>query len=480
MEFHVLSNSEIECLYTASLECLERTGVNVLNEEARHLLEKAGSSVDGVRVRIPAQVMRDALVSCPPGFTLYGRDPSKKLDVFPGQVHFGPGLTSSYFVDPFTHERRRSLRQDTALAARVCDALDNIDYLMGLVLPDDVPAGRASVFEFAEMLLNSGKPLLAWANSLENVQEIYSIASAVVGGEEALRERPLFALFAVGLGPLVHPDSILGNVLWCAERYIPVIYHGPGVSGVSAPVTGAGTLLINLAGCLSGLAITQLKQPGAPVSMGAVPSPMDPRTGRPSYGSPELSLYSAALADVANYLNLPYMGTAGASEAKTVDLQAGIESTVQVLFSLLSKTTIPHDAGFLDCADIGSLEMLVMNDEIISMGRRMLRGIEITPETLMLDHIDEVGPGGEFLSRVETAHLFRKEIWMPRLMNRDPWVHWEEKGSFSMSDRIQERLHKIIASHSPLPVVPEVVSVIHSILDKPGLQAIPVAANVTF
>jgi trimethylamine--corrinoid protein Co-methyltransferase len=466
LHFRVLSDADIEKIYQATLECLERTGVNVLNVEARDLFAKAGAQVDGVRVRIPPQVIKQTLATCPNGFTLWGRDGQTHMEVFPGQVHFGPGLTSSYFIDPYTGERQRSRRQDVATSARVIDALENIDYMMGLALADDVAPERASVFEFAEMVMNARKPLMAWGQSLENIQEIYQIAAAAVGGEEALREKPIFALFAVGLGPLVIPDTIIANSFWAAEHGIPVVYHGPGVAGISAPVTGAGTLVVELAGCLAGLAAIQLKQPGAPVCIGSVPTPMDPRNGRPLYGSPELSLYSAALSEMATYLNLPLMGTSGASEAKTVDLQAAIESTTQVIFSLLSRTTIPHDAGFLDCADIGSLEMLVMNDEIISMARRTMRGIEVSDATLMLDVIDRVGPGGEFISAKETAKNFRKEIWLPHLMDRQPWNQWERNGSLSMLERIQSCIRKILETHVPHPLPDGAMEKITAILEK--------------
>jgi len=466
LQFRVLSDTDIEKIYQATLECLERTGVNVLNAEARELFSKTGARVDGVRVRIPRQVIQKALKTCPNGFTLWGRDGQTRMDVVPGQVHFGPGLTSSYFIDPYTGERQRSRRQDVSTAAKVIDSLENIDYVMGLALPEDVAPERASVFEFAEMVMNAHKPLMAWGQSLENIQEIYQIAVAAVGGEDALREKPIFALFAVGLGPLVIPDVIIANAFWAAERGIPIVYHGPGVCGISSPVTGAGTLVVELAGCLAGLAAIQLKKPGAPVCLGSVPTPMDPRNARPLYGSPELSLYSAALSEMATYLNLPLMGTSGASEAKTVDLQAAIESTTQVIFSLLSRTTVPHDAGFLDCADIGSLEMLVMNDEIIGMARRTMRGIEVSDETLMLDLIDRVGPGGEFISKKETAKYFRKEIWLPRLMDRQPWNQWERNGSPTMLDNIRARIRSILETHVPHPLPDGALEKINAILEK--------------
>jgi trimethylamine---corrinoid protein Co-methyltransferase len=474
MHFHVLDEDDCARLFHSVLHCLERTGVNVLNSQARSLLAEAGAPVDGVRVRIPAGLMQKTLSSAPSGFSLYGRDVRQHMEVTSGKVHFGPGLTSSYFIDPYSGERRFPKQEDLATAARVSDALENIDYLMGLVLPDDIPPERASVYEFAEMVTHSGKPLIAWADSISNLEDIYQISVAALGSEERLQEQPLFALFAVGLGPLVHPDIVMAKVLWCAERRIPLVYHGHGVAGVSAPVTGAGSLVVNLAGCLSGLAIAQLKHPGAPVCMGAVPAPMDPYTCRPSYGSPELNLYSAAIADVARYLRLPYMGTAGASEAKCLDLQAAIESTFQVVFSLLSGTSLPHDAGFLDCADIGSLEMLVMTDEIISMARRIMRGIEINDVTLMLDLIDRVGPGGEFISTEETAHGFRREIWRPRLMDRLPWMEWTGKGSHGMQDRIRDRIQSILSTHTPLPLPEGAIEQIQHILlrDKRRLEVL--------
>jgi trimethylamine--corrinoid protein Co-methyltransferase len=462
-QFRVLSDRQIEKVYQATLECLNRTGVNVLNAEARDLLVRAGARVDaragarvdaraGVRVRIPPHIIQDAVAAAPRSFTLWGRDGRHEMQVVPDKVYFGPGPTCTYFVDPETGERRKTRRGDPGLTARVCDALDNVDYVMSLGLIDDVHHRLAPVYEFAEMVANTGKPVLPWAYSLENISAIYQIALAVAGSEERLRERPFFALFSTFQSPLQHTDEELANVLWAVERDIPIIYLGGGSAGSTAPVTGAGSLVISLAGELSGLAIVQLKRRGTPVCIGGVPQAMDLRTGRPAYGSPEMSLFSAALSDVSRYLGVPFMGTAGASEAKVLDLQAAIESTVQVVLSGLSGATLVHDVGFLDCADIGSLEMLIMNDEIIAMARRIMRGMEVSDETLMLDLIDRVGPGGEFISADETARRCRDEIWVPKLMDRDAWVNWEAGGAQTMHDRIRARLQEILATHQPPPL----------------------------
>ncbi|MBC7250214.1 MAG: trimethylamine methyltransferase family protein [Anaerolineae bacterium] len=463
-QFRVLSDRQIEEVYLATLECLKRTGVEIRNATARELLAAAGARVDGARVRIPPPVIQDAVAAVPRSFTLWGRDGEHRLDIAPGCVYFGPGPTCTYFVDPETGERRPTRRGDPGLTALVCDALENIDYAMGLGLMSDVTPTLAPVYEFAEMVANTGKPVLPWAYSLQNVLDIYRIALAVAGREEVLRQRPFFALFATFQAPLVHTEEDLCNVLWAVEHGIPVVYLGGGTAGATAPVTGAGTLVISLAGALSGLAILQLQKRGAAVCLGAVPQAMDLRTARPAYGGPEMSLYSAAMADICRYLGVPFMGTAGASEAKVLDLQAAIESTVQVLLSALSRTALVHDVGFLDGADIGSLELLVMSDEVIAMVKRIMRGIEVNADTLMLDLIDQVGPGGEFMSARETARRCRAEIWHPTLWDREPWENWEAAGSLGMPDRIRARLREILATHTPPPLPRGVAEEIEAIL----------------
>ena len=462
LQFRALTDQQIEQIYHATLECLERTGVEVRNAEARELLAGAGARVEGLRARIPPHVIQDAIAAAPSSFTWWGRE--GKINVAFDEVYFGPGPTCTYFIDPETGQRRKPRRADPGQTARVCDALDNIEYIMSLGLIDDVTPKLAPVYEFAEMIANTGKPVLPWAYNVDNVSDMYQIAVAVAGGEEALRQRPCFVLFSTFQSPLIHTDEDLANVLWAAEHDAPVVYLGGGTSGSTAPVTAAGTLVVSLAGMLSGLAIIQLKKRGAAVCLGGMPQPMDLRTGRPAYGAPEMNLNGAAITDILRHLDIPFMGTSGASEAKTLDLQAAVESTLQTVFSCLSRATLVHDVGFLDCADIGSLEMLVLNDEIIAMTRRIMRGVEVSDDTLMLDLIDEIGPGGEFMSAKETAKRCRKEIWAPTLLDREPWENWEAAGALTTKDRVQARVREILQTHQPPPLPDGVAEQIEAIL----------------
>jgi len=463
-QFQILSKGQIDRVFQASLECLQRTGVEISNQEARDLLEGTGADVEGTRVRIPSHIIQDAIAITPRSFTLYGRDPSKRLQITPHNVYFGPGPTCTYYMDPDTGERRKVRRKDPGTTAHVCDALENIDFVMSLGLIDDVTPSLASVYEFAAMIVNTGKPILPWAFKLDHLKDIYQIALCFAGNAKAFRRRPLFAFFSTWQAPLIHTDDDLANCLWAVEQGIPVIYSDGGIAGLNTPVTGAGLLVLQLVNTLTGLAILQLKMRGAPVCVGGVPTVMDLKSARPTYGSPELSLYSAALCEIFKYLNLSFMGTAGASDSKLTDMQAAIESTTQILLSSLSGATLVHDIGFLDCADIGSLEMLVMSDEIIAMTRRIMRGIEINRETLMLDLIDEIGPSGEYVSSEETARRCRTEISNLKLMDRDPWSVWEENGSLTMFNRIGNHLRQILENHVPPPIQEGVDSKITEIL----------------
>src|SRR5512136_2913396 len=186
-QFRVLSDQQIERVYQATLECLNRTGVNVHNAEARELLARAGARVQGIRAHIPPHIIQAAIASSPRSFTIWGRDGKHRMHIVPDRVYFGPGPTCTNFIDPETGEVRKTRRGDPGLTALVCDQLKNIDYVMSLGLIDNVTSRLAPVYEFAEMLANTGKPVLPWGYTTENVADIYQIALAVAGSEQSLR-----------------------------------------------------------------------------------------------------------------------------------------------------------------------------------------------------------------------------------------------------------------------------------------------------
>jgi trimethylamine--corrinoid protein Co-methyltransferase len=186
--------------------------------------------------------------------------------------------------------------------------------------------------------------------------------------------------------------------------------------------------------------------------MGGVLSPMDMATSIMSYGAPELALVCAAMTDVSKWLGVPMFSAAGCSDAKSLDQQAAIEASISVTLAALSGASLIHDVGFLESALLGSFDMLVMSDEIISMAKRIMRGIVVSPETLSVGEIHQVGPGGHYLTREHTRQHFRSEMWMPTLTDRQMRRAWEAGGSQTMADRIRAKVLDILENHEPTPI----------------------------
>ncbi|MEK6575028.1 MAG: trimethylamine methyltransferase family protein [Chloroflexota bacterium] len=468
VQFQILTEDQRQEIFRAALEVLEHVGVDVFNEEALAIFKKQGAWVEGVRVRIPNHLVRQALATAPSSFTVYSREgnPEKNIAIGPNRVHYGPGPTCPNMRDPRTGERRKYLRKDARDVALVCDALPHIDFVESLGTIGDVTPDLADVYEFADMIANTGKPIVAWSYTLETCRDIHQIAIAVAGGEEAFKLKPNYIFYAEPLSPLTSNQEAMDKLLYCSKHRIPIVYTPCPMCGGTAPTTSAGVLVTALCESLHGLVISQAISPGTGFVMGGVVSIMDMLHTTLAYGAPELSLQSAALTEMARYVGLPMWSTAGCTDSKVLDEQAGIESAISVLFAGLSGADLVHDVGFLEGAITGSLHMAVMSDEAIGYVKRILRGIEVTPETLATEVIREVGPGGHFLATEHTLTHFKDQFWFPTLMDRSRWAEWEAAGSLSMGDRVQMQINDVLDTHEPVPLGPEAQKQIDEILAK--------------
>jgi trimethylamine--corrinoid protein Co-methyltransferase len=274
------------------------------------------------------------------------------------------------------------------------------------------------------------------------------MAALIVGGWEELARRPYYVHYAEPFSPLMHTDEGVAKLLFCVEHGIPVIYTSMTMAGSSGPVTAAGNLVSCMAESLSGLVIAQLKKRGAPFIFGGVPTVMDMKSMLSSYGAPEISLWGAALTEMAHYLHLPMFSTAGCTDAVEFDQQAAAESAISCLMAALSGANLVHDVGFTEAANSASLELIVATDEFISMVECIMKGIEITPETLALDIIEQVAlSGGSYLPEEHTLRHFRKN-WFPNLFNRDNYDGWKSVGGLSLGDKANQRVRQILEQHS--------------------------------
>ena len=463
VNFSVFTEDEIKDIHFATLEVLERTGVKVCSEEGLKLLGDAGCTISNDIARIPAYIVEEAIKSAPKSFLLYDRNGENPLRVEGQRVYFGTGVTNPNFIDIHTGERKPTEVQDIRDAARVSDFLPNYDWIMPLGSVQDIPQYVSDVYEFEAAVTNTTKPIVFICSDVRGVRDVIEMASVITGGRDALIQKPFIVSYPEPASPLYHVKEAVDKLLYSAEVGIPIVYTPCPMSGATAPVTLAGLLTTANAECLSGLVMAQLKRKGVPVVIGGVLTIMDMATGNISYGAPELSLLMTGYADIAHYYQIPTWGTAGCSDSKLPDEQAAIESTFSCLMNGLAGLNMVHDPGFLESALAGSLEMLVMTDEIIGMVKRVLKGIRTNDETIARDVIHAVGPGGHYLGEEHTVKRFRNEHWVPVLMDRKNYAQWTDEGKKSMGIRVREKALQILKEHTPAPIPENVLKKIRAI-----------------
>jgi len=454
--FRVLSEDQIRQIHMATLDVLANVGVKVHAQEGRDLLQDAGCAVEDELVRIPAHLVEDAIRSCPSRFTVYDRNGDPALRIEGRRAYFGTGVTCPNVRDPHTGERRPFRVKDVEDFARLVDALPNIDWMMPLGSVQDTPSAASDVYEFEAAVNNTTKPICFICHDRRGVSDVFEMAAAVAGSKEALRARPFVVSYPEPSSPLFHVEEAAGKLLYTAEEGMPIIYTPCPMSGSTAPVTMAGLLVTANAECLSGLVMAQLKRPGVPFVIGGVLTILDMARVNISYGAPELSLLMAGYADIASFYGIPTWGTAGCTDSKAPDEQAGIEATFSCVINALAGLNLIHDPGFLEGGLVGSFELVVMVDEIAGMIKRLMRGIPVNEETLARDVIREVGPGGSFLGEEHTVRHFREEHWFPTLMDRTNYTEWCATGEKTMGRRVSEKVRGILESHRPDPLPEDV------------------------
>jgi len=461
-----LSEDDKRRIHKASLEILEQTGMEILHDEALDLLKGAGCS-PGERniVRIPKVLVERAIKTAPQKIEIFDREGRLSMDLGGYRTYFGTGSDLLYTIDVHTQQRRLSTIEDVRRAARLCDGLANIDFIMSSAHPSDVEPRQAYLCSFQAMVENSRKPIVTTAEGRNDLSVMWKIAETVRGSEASLRKKSYFIHYAEPISPLRHPFEALDELLLCAEKGIPVIYSPAPIMGSTSPMTVAGHLAQGLAESLCGLVIAQLKKEGAPVFFGVGPSSLDMVTGECSYNAPEIYLAYMANIEMCHFYALPSWGIAGTSDSQIPDGQATIEGGLLTLLSAMAGANLNHDVGYLDFGRTGSLEMMVIMDEVIDQTKRLLRGIPVDDETLAFSVIDRVGPGGHFLTDDHTLTHLRRTQWRPTLINREGYDQWKTSGALSLKQRAREKALRLLQTTEPVPLDTEKASAIDRLVE---------------
>ena len=457
-----LSKTQAERIHAASLEILERVGALIDEEQSASLLRKAGvRQGESGTFHIPPKLVEWAVSVAPKRIVLHDRNGEPAMPLELGRVFYGLGSDCLFILDHRTSKRRQASLQDVNEAIRLADALPNIDFLMSAVLPSDVPPEAANRLQMRSMIENSIKPIMFVTNDFESCIDVVRAAEAIAGGAKLHESKPYSCCYINVTAPLRHNMDSLQKVLYLAEKGLPTTYTPMVLRGVSGPVTSAGAVALANAGELVGLVLAQLKREGAPIiHSGGYGDVFDMRTTTGAYTGPES--YGVRTAMGAFY-GLPTFGLGGSSDSKLPDEQAAAEASLTLLFETLGQATLVHDVGYMESGKCYSLEMMAICDEVIGYIRRYSAGIEVNDETLALDLIADLGPGGDYLSSEHTVNHYR-ESWYPRLFNRNHYDGWLAEDGQTLGERTKKRVEEILNSHIPAPLEQKMRQEIEKIL----------------
>ena len=448
----VINQDQIEQIHCATLDVLERTGVDIPHPRALEILSGNGAKVEGDRVWMPSWMVEEAIRRAPSRIVLGTRTGKRTIHLERDKTYFGPSLDCVYYMDPQTHERSRFVSANAIVTAALCDALPHLHWSMFIGMADDVPADLADRVIARNAMQYCEKPVAFCAKDTANSKDIFEMALLLCGGKENFEKAPCLLHYSEPISPLAYFGPAVDKIMYCAENKIPVINSPAPQAAGTAPATLAGTVIQGNAETLSGLVLHQLVNPGAPFIAGAFATVMDMRTTVFSYGACEMSLMTAALAQMAQYYRVPFFGTAGATDAKFCDAQAGAEAAFQILTAATVGSGLVHDCGsWMDHGSLACPEFMVLVNEIVDAAERFMQGIPLNEESLALDVIHRVGPRGHFLQDAHTYEHF-KAVRYSEIFERMVYDEWKATGAKKFEQRLQEvTLEKMKHRPEPLP-----------------------------
>lgn len=458
LSLEILTKEELDKIHQATLQIIENTGVRFPSKRALEIWEEHGAEVDHDRqvVKVKGEIIEEALKKGRPVYPLAARNPEQDLTLDGNHVYLGTDGCGVQVKDLEIGDIRTSTLQDVADIARVADYQEEIAFHWVAVSAQDYPAESRGLHELKAI----------WENSTKHVQteSIYTVAEAkasvemakiLAGGSEALRERPLLSIMQCTAPPLGHDGGSLDAALIAAEAGLPVGFMTMTSCLTTAPATLAGNLAVGNAEVISAAALIQLAYPGSAFFYAAAQTASDPRTGAYTGGGPEDFLFGAATNKLADYYNMPLSMGSFATGAKWPNWQAGVENSLSTFMASVVMSDMLLGAGLLHGSRIFSFEQLMMDCEIFDIIYKVMKGIEVNEETLALDTVHAVGPGGNYLAQKHSRRHMR-DIWLPKYFDRRTYEEWGQKKDDGR-DWAREKAKQVLGTHQPEPLDPQIV-----------------------
>ncbi|MDJ0992464.1 MAG: trimethylamine methyltransferase family protein [Dinoroseobacter sp.] len=449
-----LAEADVQAIYNTALRLLSELGMGEVPERLQMDLIAAGAlDTDGARVLIPEFLVAEAIKAAPKNFTLHGRDPQRSIEIGGDRVHFGTGGAAVQTLDLETGLYRPSTLADLHGFTRLQDTLPNVSWFTRCCVATDLEdTYELDVNTVHALVSNTTKPVATSFTLAEYVPLVVEMLDIVAGGPGAFSERPFLAAH---ISPVISPmrfgEDAVDVVYACLAQNVPVSCITAAQSGATAPATLAGFLAQSLAETLASLVMVHVIKPGHPMVFSNWPFVIDLRSGAFAGGGGEIAVMNAASAQISNWLGLPSGVASSMTDAKAIDAQYGVEKGLTALAAGLAGGNMIYESSGMTASLLGaSFEGFVLDNEMISLIYRSMRGIEVTEETLGFDAICETVLGeGHFLGHADTYAAMERDYYYPTLADRDAPSQWADKGALDIWTRARETARHILNTHNP-------------------------------
>jgi trimethylamine--corrinoid protein Co-methyltransferase len=476
----LLTDELIERILQEAFGLMLRPGIKVQSSRALDLLEAGGAIVDREQqvAQIPESLVRQALATAPGRFYLFDRAGNPVVNYGGDAVHFDPGSSGVHMLNPDTLQHQTSTAMDLVRLIKVVEMLPQYDAQSTAVVCNDVPKEIGDFYRLFLVLLYSARPVVTGSFSIQTLQTMIDMLAILAGGREALAEKPQAVFDVCPSPPLIWSEFGAENLIELARARVPAQMVSMPLAGAASPVTLLGSVVQHTAESLSGIVIHQLARPGAPIVWGGAPAIFDMRKGVAPMGAIETAMIDASYAEVGKSLGLPTHTYLGASDAKVVDAQAGMESGMSALVGALAGINMISGAGMLDFLACQSVEKLVIDAEAIGMIKRLLQGMQVHTDTLATALFEGIHFKGEFLKQKATRQLFAREQYLPSMIiDRASIRGWQEEGELDTFARAKIRTKNLLENYQR-PAIPveqrkELVKMVAGLAKQAGLEALP-------
>jgi len=443
-----LTEEGLETIHEASLELLRDVGIQVSYDDALDLLAANGCDVDHENniVNFPPDLVERSIAKAPSSFTLHGRNPDRNVKVGDGHYATSP-CGSAPNVLTYEDGRRSSQLEDYDVLQKLTqmkDVMTTTGY--NHCEPNDV-AQEVKHYRLLERAIQlSDKPLKGDCWGADRAEA--SIEMAGIANDDPDLTKPYIFATINSVSPRIWDTKMTGGLMQYAQHGQPAILSPAVMASASGPATLAGSLALGNAEILAGNVIAQLTNEGAPIVYGLPTSNIDVRYGSFAIGSAEGALCVAFAGQMARYYDVPSRAGGSITDAKTPDMQAGVESMLQMFVAIQSGVNlIHHAAGMLDSYSTSSPEKFLLDCDAIQYIEVFREGFDIDADTLAKDLIDEVDPGGHFLNKRHTLVHSKEEFTYPELFYRDSFDNWEDEGSKKAFEAAHEHKQELLEAY---------------------------------